>query len=126
MALFQATIRKNACWFNIKCRLKDILGNSSLTNLTTEQSSAYNDMMRDLTKTNTKAISSAANMGFHNLDRLNQGATTLNTIMATLHGNKELSKTLDTEGRAAAVKMMEVKMFILSLVSFMSQAVMSF
>ncbi len=51
-------------------------------------------------------------MGFHNMDRLSQGASTLNTIMSTLHGDKELAKTIDSEGREKAVDMLEVSSFL--------------
>ena len=54
LCCLQATIRAHACWFNIKCRLKNILGDTKMTNLTSEQEGAYNNMMRDLTKVNSK------------------------------------------------------------------------
>ncbi len=55
---------------------------------------------------NTDAIVTAKDtLAFDTLDNLAQGATTLASITANVAGDGPLSKTLDMEGRQAAVDM---------------------
>jgi len=60
-----------------------------------------------LSQANTDAINAAnENLQFTTADQLAQGATTLASITSNVNG--EYGKTLDMEGRQAAVDMIEV------------------
>ena len=61
-----------------------------------------------LVQTNTEAIQTAGDNQFLTLDQLSQGASTLNAITKNIVADDIMAKTLDMEGIAAAVKMLEV------------------
>ena len=72
---FQASIRAQACWFNISCALKDVDFS------TPEGENERDEMIKDVTNQNTEAIRSAKDsMNFENLESLEQGAGTLYAI----------------------------------------------
>lgn len=73
-----------------------------------QQKEEFNKLMRDITFANTDALNSAKdNMQFSSADSLEQGASTLYSITSNLVGSGPLSKTLDMQGREAAVDFIE-------------------
>ena len=73
--ILQASIRAQACWFNISCALKDVDFS------TPEGENERDEMIKDVTNQNTEAIRSAKDsMNFENLESLEQGAGTLYAI----------------------------------------------
>ncbi|XP_059084074.1 uncharacterized protein LOC131881274 [Tigriopus californicus] len=111
MLLADASIRETACWFNIQCMLKQqdlSLESTEKENMTDSQLDQFNELMKLITNANTEAIRSARdNLQFTTNDQLAQGASTLSAITSNLAGSPELSKTLDMQGREAAVQMIE-------------------
>lgn len=111
MLLADASIRETACWFNIQCLLKQqdlSIESTAKENMTESQLDQFNELMKLITNANTEAIRSARdNLQFTTTDQLAQGATTLSAITSNLAGSPELSKTLDMQGREAAVQMIE-------------------
>ena len=102
-----ASIRAKACWFNISCALAS--NGQSLADLDPDkmddkQKAEFNQLIRDVTKANTDALNSAKdNLNFESADALDQGASTLYSITSNLVGGGPMSKTLDMQGREAAV-----------------------
>ena len=109
--LADASIRKSACWFDLECQMKQKgldLASLDPDKMNDREKEEYNELMRTITNANTEALQSAQqNLQFSNLDQLEQGASTLYSITSNLVGSGPLSKTLDMEGRNAAVDLIE-------------------
>ena len=106
-----ASIRQKACWFNITCALAEQeiqLNNIDYDTMDPVSKTEYQDLIRKITTANTDALSSAKDsMLFTTSDQLEQGASTLYFITSNLVGSGPMSKTLDMEGREAAVGLIE-------------------
>ena len=105
--LADASIRAKACWYNVSCVLKDT-ASLDPEDMDDKQKAEYNDMIRTLTNANTDALTSAKDsMSFESADQLEQGSSTLYSITSNLVGGGPASKTLDMQGREAAVDFIE-------------------
>ena len=70
---------------------------------------AYDNLLRELTTTNTQLINNAANnLEFNSIEQLEQGSGTLYSITSNLASGGDMAKTLDMKGRESAVKLIEV------------------
>ena len=105
--LADASIRAKACWFNATCVLKDT-ASKDYEDMDDKEKAEYQDLIRTLTNANTDALTSAKDsMSFENADQLEQGSSTLYSITSNLIGSGPMSKTLDMQGREAAVDFIE-------------------
>ena len=72
---FQASIRAQACWFNISCSL------NGLDFEQPENANKRDELIKSVTNENTAAIKSAKeSMNFENIETLEQGSSTLYAI----------------------------------------------
>ena len=66
----------------------------------------YNDLFQSNTALIRRAVD---NLKFTSVDSLDQGASTLYSLTSQLTKSGDISKTLDMNGREAAVELIEVK-----------------
>ena len=81
-----ASIRAEACWFNLTCTLAQKgITDPDPSKMDDAQKEEYNSLIRDITNTNTEALKSAReNMNFENVEALEQGSATLYSITVRL------------------------------------------
>ena len=78
-------------------------------NLTEEEKEEFDNLMRETIKNNAKSLELASSLEFSTIDQLQQGASTLQSIVQNTLPSESTGTLLDMDGREAAVNMMEVK-----------------
>ena len=76
-------------------------------NLTEEEKDAFDDLMRETIKKNSESLELASGLEFSTIEQLQQGASTLKSVVLNTVPGEAIGTMLDMEGRESAVVMME-------------------
>ena len=76
-------------------------------NMTDEEKEAFDDLMRTTIQKNAESLKLASGLEFSTIEQLQQGASTLRSVVENTVPGEAIGTMLDMEGREAAVVMME-------------------
>ena len=76
--------------------------------MTDEEKEEFDNLMRETISDNAKSLQLASSLEFSTIDQLQQGASTLQSIVENTVPGESTGTMLDMDGREAAVTMMQV------------------